>query len=701
MSSTIQLFKINGFVDTRNNIWDNVEKISSAASAWTTYDTTTGKWSLVINREETSVRTFDDSNIIGNITLTKTPLARAYTEGEFKFQNRDIPGALDSVSFKFAEINYQGFDSGYDYRSEDLDNKLSITNDLVNEYVQADVLLNRELKMSRRRTNIEFFTDFSALDILAGDVISVKSDLFFDYQTAVNNTKKFRVIEIEEVDGDAGEILLKIIAVDYNDEDYELFGFERFNRTTADPLPPFQSNATLLGNQQLGNTKNIIAPQYEEGTVANDYIKENTRITPELNVRGFTLAGPSTVKEGEQITYTVTAPADCCTDNTYTAYYTLTGISASDVDVSLTGRITITNGSGSLTLTPTADNATEGNESMVFTVGCKSITTTITDQFPAPADRVYTLTTSASTVDECDTLVYTLTVTGLADGTNVPYVITGIDAADLASGSLTGNFTANWSTGASGTVTLTFTKGGSEGTETIAMNVDSGKATANTSLNDAASYVVTFGNSSIVEGATNTVTITVDGIPDGTAVPWALSGAGTGRVTSATSGTVTLSGGAGSFTISTNDDSTYQGTQTVIVTAGPVSGYATCGTSTGQFDITDNESVPPGDTTTTFTQVPVVWSGTYDGTSGELKALTVAKYANVQTFPPNGTAVAVPTAVTVTQGNPSTIAINTTVTAYTGTNFAGTPEDIITTFDSINPNASITGTTSSVATWNT
>jgi hypothetical protein len=208
MSSTLQLFKINGFVDTRNNIWDNVEKISSAASAWTTYDTTTGKWSLVINREETSVRTFDDSNIIGNITLTKTPLAKAYTEGEFKFQNRDIPGALDSVSFKFAEINYQGFDSGYDYRSEDLDNKLSITNDLVNEYVQADVLLNRELKMSRRRTNVEFFTDFSALDILAGDVISVKSDLFFDYQTAVNNTKEFRVIEIEEVDGDAGEILL-------------------------------------------------------------------------------------------------------------------------------------------------------------------------------------------------------------------------------------------------------------------------------------------------------------------------------------------------------------------------------------------------------------------------------------------------------------------------------------------------------------
>jgi len=698
--SSQQLFKINGFLDTKNSVWDNIEKIASAASAWTTYDTTTGKWSLVINKEETPVRTFDDDNIIGDITLTKQSIEQAYTGGKFKYPNRDIPGAFDSIGYDFDEINTGNF-ADYDYRTTDLDNRLEITNELVNEYVQADVLLNRELKQSRRRTNIEFFTDFNALELLAGDVINVKSDLFYEDPAEPQGTKKFRVIEIEEVDGDSGEILLKIIAVDYSDEDYELFGFTRFNRETADPLPPFQTNSVLLGNQELGNTKNIVAPQYTEGSPANDYFKENTRITPELNVRGFTLAGPSTVKEGEQITYTVTAPTDCCTDSTYTAQYSLTGISASDVNVPLTGRITITNGSGSLTLTPSADNITEGNESMVFTVGCKSITTTITDQFPAVGDRVYNLTTSASTIDECDTLVYTLTVTGLADGTNVPYVITGIDAADLASGSLTGNFSANWSTGASGTVTLTFTKGGSEGTETIAMNVDSGKATANVSLNDAASYTVTFGSSSIVEGATNNVTITVDGIPDGTAIPYALTGAGTGRVTSGTSGNVTLSGGAGSFTISTNDNGTYEGTETVIVTAGPVSGYATCGISTGQFSITDNESPPAGDTTTIFTSVPVVWSGTYDGTSGELKSLSVAKYANVQTFPANGTAVAIPTAVTVTQGNPSTIAIDTTVTAYTGTNFAGTPEEVITTFDSINPNTSITGTTSSVATWNT
>ena len=246
------LFLVNGFLDTNNSCWDNIDKISSAASAWTTYDTTTGKWSLVINREETPVKTFDDSNIIGDITLTKSPLSSAYTGGKFKYSNRDIPGSFDSIEYFFDEVNTGNF-VDYDYRATDLDNTIEITNELVNEYVQADVLLNRELKQSRRRTNIEFYTDFGALDLLAGDVINVTSDLFYDDQTSANSTRKFRVIEIEETDGDGGEILLKIVAVEYSDEDYELFGFERFNVETADPMPPIKANSTVQNNIAEGN----------------------------------------------------------------------------------------------------------------------------------------------------------------------------------------------------------------------------------------------------------------------------------------------------------------------------------------------------------------------------------------------------------------------------------------------------------------
>ncbi|MDB4337151.1 hypothetical protein N9991_00215 [bacterium] len=252
MATTQSVFKINGFVDPRNSVWDNIEKISSASSAWTTYDTTTGKWSLVINREETPVKTFDDTNIVGNISLSKSPLSTAYTGGKFKFSNRDQAGAFDTLEFDFSEINDFTFEN-YDYRSTDIENKIEITNELVNNSVQADVLLGRELKQSRRRTNIEFFTDFGGLDILAGDVINVKSDLFYVSTGEPQGTKKFRVIEIEEVDGDGGEILLKIIGVEYSDEDYELFGFEKFTTLRADPMPPIGGNTTVQSNIAEGD----------------------------------------------------------------------------------------------------------------------------------------------------------------------------------------------------------------------------------------------------------------------------------------------------------------------------------------------------------------------------------------------------------------------------------------------------------------
>jgi hypothetical protein len=228
MATTQSVFKINGFIDPRNSVWDNIEKISSAASAWTTYDTTTGKWSLVINREETPVKTFDDSNIVGNISLSKSPLSTAYTGGKFKFSNRDQAGAFDTLEFEFDEINDFTFEN-YDYRSTDIENKIEITNELVNNSVQADVLLARELKQSRRRTNIEFFTDFGGLDILAGDVVNVKSDLFYVSPAEPQGTKKFRVIEIEEVDGDGGEIL------------------------RADPMPPIGGNTTVQSNIAEGD----------------------------------------------------------------------------------------------------------------------------------------------------------------------------------------------------------------------------------------------------------------------------------------------------------------------------------------------------------------------------------------------------------------------------------------------------------------
>ena len=695
MTSQRSRYEINGFVDTSQAVWSNIEEMCQACNAWVTFDTKEGIFSVVLNEPDASKQTFYDTDYLGDLQIDVLPVDKMYNAGEIKYVNRDMIGKNDTLK---TALDSSNLPLGYYNSTIEEPNLISLSNRFINDDIQARLVLQQEISNSRNAVTVKFTTDYRGLDLVAGDIISLPD---VDITPGSNSyDQQFRIVNIEETDGDGGELFLQITCVNIN---YETFNGS-FTRSTVDRaigIKPIEKNTPVQNSKDSAAGKEV-AKAFDPNNKANEYLKNNTSLIPETLIRKLSISGPSTAREGDQITYTITAPADCCTNITYTVPYTITGVSSTDIDVSAAGNITMTNGTGTLVINIAEDVTTEGDETLQLAIGCNTKQTVISDT--SPGTPVYTLTSSATTVDECDTLTFTLQVNGISDSTNVPYAITGIDSADLASGSLTGNFSANWTDGDTDTVTLTFNKnidGTEPNTETINFNVDSGKATATVSLTAAASYSVSFGSASIVEGATNTVTINTQGLPDGTVVPWALSGSGTGRVTSATSGNITLSGGSGSFTISTNDDSSYQGSQTVTVTAGPVTGYETCGSASATFTINDNETAPPGDYTTIFTQVPVVWSGTYDGTDNQLKAMSVAKYANVQTFPAVGTAVSIPTSVTVTKGNPSTIAINSTVTAYTGPDFAGTPEDVITTFDSISPGASITGTISSVATWNT
>ena len=95
-----------------------------------------------------------------------------------------------------------------------------------------------------------------------------------------------------------------------------------------------------------------------------------------------------------------------------------------------------------------------------------------------PSAATFSLAVDSATVNKGGSFTITLTTTGVADGTLVPYTITGIDAADLSSGSLTGfitvtsntgtaSFTTASSGGTSGNLTATFSCGGDTETITI------------------------------------------------------------------------------------------------------------------------------------------------------------------------------------------------------------------------------------------
>ena len=99
-----------------------------------------------------------------------------------------------------------------------------------------------------------------------------------------------------------------------------------------------------------------------------------------------------------------------------------------------------------------------------------------------PVSISYSLTASASNVDEGSFVTATLTTTGLANGTVIPYVITGsnVFANDFTIGNITGNFVIQ-----NNSNTISFTANADlrvEGAETF--TITAGTASANIIIND-------------------------------------------------------------------------------------------------------------------------------------------------------------------------------------------------------------------------
>ena len=67
-------YRINGVIDTGEDCLSNINRILDACDSWMSYDCPTGKWSIVINKEESSSFDFNDSKLIDNISIGATDI---------------------------------------------------------------------------------------------------------------------------------------------------------------------------------------------------------------------------------------------------------------------------------------------------------------------------------------------------------------------------------------------------------------------------------------------------------------------------------------------------------------------------------------------------------------------------------------------------------------------------------------------------
>jgi hypothetical protein len=224
VASTQARYRINGVLDAGSPVLDNIDAIMSASDSWMTYNAVSGKWSIVINKTEVDVYSFDDTNIIGEIRVSATDITSSINQIEAKFPFKDNK---DQAAFVNLETP-----SNLLYPNEPV-NKLSLTFDLVNDSVQAQYLANRLLEQAREDLIVSFSTTYYGIQVDAGNVISVTNA---DYGW---NNKLFRVTKVNEVSLADGSLGARLDMSEYNAQVYDNFSILQFtpspNSNIANP----------------------------------------------------------------------------------------------------------------------------------------------------------------------------------------------------------------------------------------------------------------------------------------------------------------------------------------------------------------------------------------------------------------------------------------------------------------------------------
>lgn len=277
---------------------------------------------------------------------------------------------------------------------------------------------------------------------------------------------------------------------------------------------------------------------------------------------GFGLStDKAVVPEGD--TFTITLSAVGASDGA-SIPYTITGVSSADInDESLTGNFIVENEQATKTFTVNEDLIVDPDETFTITLdNFPSATVSVTIKEPS-----YTLSRSVSAVNEGGGFSITLTTTFLDDNTLIPYTITGIGITDITSGELTGNFTVIENTAVQNfTVSNDLT---TEGPETFTLSLDNGKDSISVSINDTSltpTYALSSSANSVNEGDSFTITLTTTNLPNGSSVPYSISGVNSSDINGAsTTGNFSINSNSAELVITVTADQSTEGTETFII----------------------------------------------------------------------------------------------------------------------------------------
>lgn len=240
-------YRINGVLDTGDNVINNINRILEACDTWMAYDAAKGQWSLVVNKAETSSFSFNDSNIIGDIRVSAVDINQAINQIEASFPNKlnkDIPAYVNIVTPPLLL-----------YPNEPV-NKASIQYELVNNNIQAYYLANRQLEQAREDLIVIFKTTYVGIQVNAGDVISITNSAYGW------TNKLFRAMKVNEASLPDGTLGAQIEVHEYNAQVYDNADITSFSPEPNSGIPDIGFFGTLVAPTIADQEPNAAIPSF-------------------------------------------------------------------------------------------------------------------------------------------------------------------------------------------------------------------------------------------------------------------------------------------------------------------------------------------------------------------------------------------------------------------------------------------------------
>lgn len=291
---------INGLVDTATEVLANMEELAKCSCSWLSFDIHLGQWVVVINQAGASSASMNDSNIIGEISITGTSLTQLNNVANIKYQNADILDKEDFVKITLpSEDLYQNEPSS----------TLEVTLAFTNRQTTAFKVGSQLLKQGRVDNIISFIIDYSYVNIRAGDIIDITNTVYGFV------AKKFRVITVQETQNDAADIQISITALEY-DENVYVYDITQFEVETDDGILSIGSigkpdTPSVTKTEQSNVPKIVISADVPSGIVdamefwlTFDTTVPNDAARTYIQIGGFQNTDGGQLTENQVVTYT-------------------------------------------------------------------------------------------------------------------------------------------------------------------------------------------------------------------------------------------------------------------------------------------------------------------------------------------------------------------------------------------------------------